>query len=107
MSYEVRFVSKEIEDEYDNLKETDELLHKAITKAIEKLKLNRRAGQKIPVDQISKKYIELYGTRHFWKLKLNREWRLIYSVAGNQVKIITVILTWFNDHKQYRKEVYK
>jgi Txe/YoeB family toxin of Txe-Axe toxin-antitoxin module len=107
MSYEVRFVSKEIEEEYDRLKETDESLYKVITRAIEKLKLNRRAGQKIPVDQVSKKYIQLYGTRHFWKLKLSREWRLIYTVAGNQVRIITVILSWFKDHKQYRKEVYK
>lgn len=107
MSYEVRFVSKEIEDEYDRLKETDMPLYKAITKGIEKLKLNRRSGQKIPAGQVSKKYIQLYGTRHFWKLKLSREWRLIYSIAGNQVRIITVILSWFNDHKQYRKEVYR
>lgn len=107
MSYEVRFVSAEMEKEYKELKDTDAPLYKAISKAIDKLKLNRRAGQKIPVEQISKKCIKLYGTRHFWKLRLNREWRLIYSVAGNQVRIITVILSWFKDHKQYRKAVYK
>ena len=107
MKYDVRFVSKELEDEYRSIKNTDAALYKSIEKAIEKLKMNRRAGQKIPVDQISKKYVSLYGTAHFWKMKLNREWRLIYTVAGDHVRILTVILSWFKDHKKYQKAVYK
>ena len=107
MSYEVRFISKELEEEYDKQKNKDEALYKAIKNGIEKLKLNRRAGQKIPVDQVSKKYIQIYNTRHFWKLKLSREWRLIYTVAGSRVRIMTLILSWFTDHKEYRKEVYR
>ena len=103
MKYDVRFVSKELEDEYNSIKNTDTVLYKSIEKSIEKLKVNRRAGQKIPVDQVSKKYVSLYGTTHFWKIKLNREWRLIYTIAGNHIRILTVILSWFTDQKKVYK----
>ncbi|UCD02861.1 MAG: type II toxin-antitoxin system RelE/ParE family toxin [Candidatus Aenigmatarchaeota archaeon] len=107
MTYEVRFITKDLEKAYDSLKKIDPVLHKSITKAIDKLKVNRRAGQKIPKEQVSKTYSKLYGTEHFWKLKLSREWRLIYTIAGDQIRILTIILNWYTDHKQYRKEVYK
>lgn len=74
MTYEVRFISKELEREYESLKKMNLQLYKSITKAINKLKINRRSGQKIPKEQVSDKYINLYGTKHFWKIKLSREW---------------------------------
>lgn len=107
MIHEVRFASRELEKEYESLKDTDPVLHKAITKVINKLKINRRAGQKIPTDHVSKRYVSLYGTKHFWKIKLNREWRLIYTIAGDRIRILTIILSWYTDHKKYIKEVYK
>ena len=107
MNYEVIFVSKELEREYESLKKIDPKLHKAITKAINKLKVDRRAGQKIPVEQVSKRYVNLYDTKHFWKISLSREWRLIYTIAGDHIRILTIILSWYTDHKKYRKDVYR
>jgi mRNA-degrading endonuclease RelE of RelBE toxin-antitoxin system len=107
MTYDVRFFSRELEKEYESLEKADPELYNAISKAIGKLNVNRKAGQKIPVEQVSKRYVSLYGTRHFWKMKLSREWRLIYTIAGDQIRILTVILSWYKDHKKYAKEVYR
>ena len=105
----VKFLSKELESEYDKLKAANPELHKAITRAIEKLKLNRLAGRRIKDEQVSKRYLSLYGAQHFWKLDLNREWRLIYTLTGGgaEVRILAIILAWYTDHKQYQKEVYR
>lgn len=107
MTYSVVFFSKELEKRYDELEKSNPKLYKSLSKTIEKLKINRLSGQKIPVDRISKKYIALYGTNHFWRIKLNDEWRLIYTIKGNEIEILTVILEWYVDHKKYQKEVYR
>jgi len=106
MIYEVRFLSKELENEYTALEKSNPRLHKAIKKGIEKLKMNRLAGRKIPREQVSKRFVRLYGTTNFWKLDLSREWRLIYTIAGDSIRILSIILCWFDSHKQYEKEVY-
>jgi len=108
-SYRVKFLSKELETEYDKLKTSNPELYKAITRAIEKLKSNKLAGRRIKDEHISKKYLNLYGAQHFWKLNLNREWRLIYTLTGGgaEVRILAIILNWYTDHKQYQKDVYR
>jgi mRNA-degrading endonuclease RelE of RelBE toxin-antitoxin system len=106
MTYSVIFFSKELEKRYKELEESDPKLYKSMSKAIERLKENRLLGQKIHVDRISKKYAVLYGTQHFWRIKLNSEWRLIYTIKGSHIEVLAVILDWFTDHKKYQKEVY-
>jgi len=104
----VKFFSKELESEYHKLKTTNPELHKAITKAIEKLKSDRLTGRRIKDEQVSKRYLGIYGARHFWRIELNREWRLIYTLAGtNKLMVVAIILNWYTDHKQYKKEVYR
>jgi len=107
MNCDVTFFSVELEKEYEELEKSNPKLYKAITNGIEKLKINRRSGKKIPMDQISKRFVQMYDTKHFWKLDISREWRLVYALKGNYVRILAIILNWFDNHKQYRKEVYK
>lgn len=51
---------------------------------------------------ISKGVAERYGTDRLWRIELIGYWRLIYTIIGDEVKIITFILE-FMDHKRYDK----
>ncbi len=43
-----------------------------------------------------------YGIDNLWKYNLPGAWRLVHSAAGNEIKIIAILLEWF-PHKEYEK----
>ena len=45
-------------------------------------------------------YIQKYGVNNIWKYNLPNAWRLIYTIAGNEVMIVSIILEWLS-HKDY------
>jgi mRNA-degrading endonuclease YafQ of YafQ-DinJ toxin-antitoxin module len=82
-------------------------LLKIIEKGIEKLKFNYNYGDHISGEKIPKEYIEKYGVKNLWKLNLSSFWRLIYTIKGTEIEVISVLLEVL-DHKEYdRKFGYK
>ena len=81
---------------------TAEYLLKLIDKGIAKLIENREAGQKVQKALWPKYYVQKYGIRNLWRLRLDDSWRMIYTIIGEQVRIVTVILEVM-DHKEYGK----
>ena len=82
-------------------------LVKIIENGIEKLKFNYKYGDHISGEKIPKEYIEKYGVKNLWKLNLSSFWRLIYTIKGNEIEVISVLLEVL-DHKDYdRKFGYK
>ena len=77
-------------------------LLKAIDREIENLKINPQKGLPIRRSYISKQVVQRYGTNKLWKIELVSFWRIIYTLTGDQVKIITFILE-IMDHKKYDK----
>ena len=77
-------------------------LLKAIEREKINLKLNPQVGTHIPRQYIPKVLTERYWTDRLWKIDLVGYWRLIYTIVGDEVKIITFILE-FMDHKKYNK----
>ncbi len=63
---------------------------------------NAFCGIQIPKRLIPKVYIKKYGIDNLWKYDLPKGWRLIYSVAGDGILIISIIIEWF-DHKEYER----
>jgi hypothetical protein len=59
-------------------------------------------GIQIPKNLIPKEYTRKYGVRNLWKYNLPNAWRLLYSIEGRDVKIISIILEWL-DHKNYER----
>ena len=55
-----------------------------------------------PKKQIPKIYIKKYGIDNLWKYNFPNAWRLIYSVARDEIIVVTIILEWMN-HKEYEK----
>lgn len=99
----VVFISDELEEDYNSLKE-DDFLKKSINKAIKDLKVNAFVGIQVPKRLIPKQYIRKYKINNLWKYNLPKGWRLLYTVtAENEVELISAILEWF-DHKDYEKK---
>ncbi len=77
-------------------------LLKAIEREKNNLKINPQIGTHIPRKYIPPPATERYGTDRLWKIDLVGYWRLIYTLTGDEVKIITFVLE-FMDHKKYDK----
>lgn len=77
-------------------------LLRSINRVKELLKENPFAGEQIQKKQIPKKYISDYDIDNAWRIELANRWRLIYTITGNQVEIITFVMDIFN-HKDYDK----
>ena len=45
-------------------------------------------------------YIRRFGITNLRKYNLPKGWRLLYTVRGNEIEIISVILEWL-PHKEY------
>ena len=93
--FDVNFANQNIKDAYLKLasgKYHDKELHKAISNAIENLKINPEFGTKIPQRLIPKFYKTNYNADNLWKYNLPKAWRLIYTLTTDEVKIISIIL---------------
>ena len=67
--------------------EKDSKFHKQLLKAIER----------------EKEYINTYGVTNLWKINLPDYWRMVYTIVGNELEIISILLE-FMDHKEYNKK---
>lgn len=105
--------SPSFEKEFEKLKERAKQgdgesikLVKMIENGIEKLKYSYKYGEHISKQKIPKKYKE-QGAENLWKLNLSSFWRLIYTVRGTEIEVMSIVLEVL-DHKEYdRKFGYK
>ena len=100
---DVTFIDPKVKASYEALKDgkfEDKELFNFLTRAKEDLIEDPLCGTRIPERLIPKDYIKNYGIGALWKYNLPNAWRLIYTVVGNDVKIVSVILEWMT-HKEY------
>ena len=90
------FSDEELQKDFDNLSENDPI-KKGIRKAIIEIQNNPYCGRNVKKKLIPKKYNEL---NNLWIYNLPSSWRLIYSLAPNEIEILAVVLDWM-DHKDY------
>ena len=101
----VAFISQKLKEEFGYLKEgkfEDKQLYAFIDRAINDLKHNPTCGIKIPKSLWPKDYVQKYQITNLWKYGLPNAWRLIYTIERDEIKIVSIILEWF-DHKEYEK----
>lgn len=104
-AYEVfKELNKIVEEE--KIKNIDGSFHQTLLRSInrvkELLKENPFAGNQVPKRIIPEKYIEKYDAENVWRIELADRWRLIYTITGNQLEIITFIMDICN-HRDYDK----
>lgn len=83
-------------------KSENQMLLKSLQRALGILRSNPFAGIHVKKSLIPKKYIKNYDASNLWKFDLSNFWRMIYTVTGNDVEIISFILDII-DHKTYNK----
>ena len=79
-----------------------EQLLSSINTSLANIKANPYYGDLIPRKYISKGVVKRYGTDKILRVELVGFWRLLYTLIGDEVKIIAFILEYM-DHKKYNK----
>ena len=109
-------ITGEAKEEFDDLnKVVGEEIAKGITSSdhqtllnsikqkIEILKVNPEYGNHIPKDRTPKEYVRDYDVNNLWKVDLSGAWRMIYTIRGSEVEIISLVLDIMN-HLDYEKK---
>ena len=106
--------SREFSEEYAKLKKRADggqgearYLLGIIDKGVAKLKRDREAGKRIPRRLIPRGYTVKYGVTNLWKLDLDRYWRMIYTIVGGEVRLVSIIIEVLNHKKYDRKFGYR
>ena len=102
----VAFISKKLKQNFELLREgkfEDKQLYVYIDRAMDDLKENPACGTKIQKKLWPKLYVQKYGITNLWKYDLPNGWRIIYTIETNEIKIMNIILEWFN-HKEYERK---
>ena len=66
-------------------------LLRSILRVRDLLKQNPFAGDQVPKRQIPNKYSDKYDAENVWRIELADRWRLVYTITGSQVEIITFV----------------
>ncbi|MBS3068466.1 hypothetical protein J4450_07195 [Candidatus Micrarchaeota archaeon] len=77
-------------------------LLKSIDEKIERLKYAPDSGIQIPKKLFPSKYLTTYEINNLWKMNLFNYWRLIYTLRGDKVEVLCVVLDLI-DHPTYNK----
>jgi len=103
---DIYFVDENVKKAFEELKKSrteDKQLHEWISRALSDIQNNAFCGVQIPKKFIPEEYTKKYSIKNLWKYNLPNAWRLLYSIEGREVKIISIILEWL-DHKNYERK---
>lgn len=100
---EFDFQYAELKKSADSGNGASQILLKKLDKAIEKLKYNYKSGMHISKDKIPDFYKVNYGVENLWKLEVDQNYRLIYTIRGAELEVMSVILEYMN-HNEYNKK---
>ncbi len=106
MNAKVVLADEKLKDALNRLKVSkteDKKLYEWLNRAFDDLTDDPFCGVQIPRKLIPKEYIKKYEIDNLWKYNLPNAWRLIYSVAKDEVIVIAIILEWMN-HKSYERK---
>ena len=98
----LRYVDEKVKKNFEKLKKRDSEFYRHIANALKNIKEDPACGIKIPVKLIPKEWKKKYFINNLYKYNLPHAWRLFYSLSGNQIEIIAIILGCFN-HKEYER----
>jgi Txe/YoeB family toxin of Txe-Axe toxin-antitoxin module len=99
---QVQFINEKVQKAFYELGDEDPALKKKIERAFNDICANPFCGVQIPKKQIPEDYIKKFDIKNVWKYNLPDAWRLLYSIEGGELRIITIVLEWL-DHKNYER----
>ncbi len=99
------FASQKVKEDYEKLKNSQEYadLFKFVSRALVDIERDHHCGIQMQRNLIPREYIRKYKIDNLWKYDLPGAWRLLYSVAGDKIEVMAIILEWL-DHKNYERK---
>jgi len=101
---DIGFVDAKVKKAYLDLEHgrgDEKQLFTFITRAIHDIEKNHIVGDNIPKRLIPKYYAK-HNLDNLWRYELPNGWRLLYTVLGNKVRIVSIIVEWL-DHTNYER----
>ncbi|MDO8538163.1 MAG: hypothetical protein Q7S21_04725 [archaeon] len=103
----IRFADEKIKKAFQELENStteDKQLFKFLNQAFKNIEENAFCRIQIPKKLIPKEFFKKYEIDNCWKYNLPNAWRLLYSVAREEVVVISIILEW-GKHKHYERRL--
>ena len=101
----VAFIDAKLLEAFNKLKTgkfEDKQLAVEINAAMDRLKEDPFCGIKIERRLWPKEYVKKYGIDNLRKYDMRSGWRLTYTLSGNSVEIVSIVLEWLG-HKNYER----
>ena len=73
-----------------------------LKRAVEDLKKDPLCCIRVPSKLWPKEYIQAYQINNLYKYDLPNGWRLLYTIRGNEIEIISILIEWMK-HKDYER----
>jgi Txe/YoeB family toxin of Txe-Axe toxin-antitoxin module len=102
MECKVVFSESSLKESFEELDLSNPRLAKEIKKALNEICKNHSVGRNVKKNLIPKSLIKKHRIDNLWIYNLRKDWRLIYHVSGDEIKILAVVLSWMN-HKEYER----
>lgn len=102
----VAFANESLREAFDTLKSgrfEDKQMCEFLNRAFDDLKKDPFIGVKVQRNDWPRIYVQKHGIDNLRKYDLPNGWRVIYTLRGNDIEIVAVILEWFSSHKEYEK----
>jgi len=99
----LRYAEEKTKKDLEKIKKRDKEFYEHIANALRNIQEDPVCGIKIPLRLIPKEWKKKYSINNLYKYNLPNAWRLFYSLIGNQVELIAIILGCFN-HKEYERK---
>jgi len=81
----------------------NQTLFNSIKQKMEFLKDNSQYGLHISKNKIPREYLIKYEVNNLWKVNLSGAWRMIYTLRGDKIEILAIILDLIS-HRDYEKK---
>ena len=98
----LRYADESIKKDLIKLENKDKELYRHIKNAFMNIQEDPVCGIKIHFRLIPKSWKQRYLINNLYKYNLPNAWRLLYSLAGDRIEIIAIVLGCYN-HKDYNR----
>jgi len=98
----LRYADERVKKDLEKLKVKDLFFYEQISNALRNIQEDAACGIKIQQRLIPSEWIKKFGIDNLYKYNLPNGWRLFYSLIGNQIEVIAIILRFMN-HKDYER----
>lgn len=102
----IQFADENVKKAFEELMSSDKKdkgLYQWLVRAFKDIEQNAFCGIQIPKRLIPREYLKKYPIDNLWKYNLPDAWRLLYSIRGGEVIVVSIILEWI-DHKEYERK---